>query len=251
MAARTIDLNADLGEGMGDDEAMLAIVTSVNVACGAHAGDEDSMVRTLAAAARHGVVVGAHPGYEDRANFGRRELELDPDDVGQMVVAQVEVLRDVATRVSTDVRYVKLHGALANQAARDVELAEAVVGAVRRYDSMLAVLAISGTELEHAARRAGLAVYSEIFADRGYRSTGHLVPRNEPGAMLRDPDLVADRIVGALDSGRVPVVDGEPIELAAHSVCVHGDSDAAVVMARELRRRLADAGVILRSFVEP
>lgn len=251
MGTRTIDLNADLGEGMGDDESMLAIVTSANVACGGHAGDEDTMTRTLAAAARHGVVVGAHPGYEDREHFGRRELDLDPADVGRMVVAQVDVLRNVAARVPIDVSYVKLHGALANQAARDPELAAAVVEALEAHDPTLAVLAISGTELEHAARRAGTPVFSEIFADRGYRSSGQLVPRTEPGALLHDPDLVAGRIIEALDSGCMPVVDGAPIELAADSVCVHGDTEGAVDMARELRRRLADAGVLVRSFVEP
>ncbi len=250
MVSRHIDLNADLGEGMGDDEAMLDIVTSANVACGGHAGDVETMYRTLRGAAERGVVVGAHPGYLDREHFGRRDLDMVPEEIGRMVVAQVGALAAIAALVPVDIGYVKLHGALANLAARDDVVADAVVGALTTAFPGLAVLAISGTRLEHAARVAGTPVFSEIFADRAYRSTGQLVPRGEPGAVLHDPAAVTDRIAEAVRTGRMPVVDGAPIELAADSICVHGDTEGAVDMAARLRSRLESDGVALTGFVQ-
>ncbi len=249
MVIRSIDLNADLGEGMGDDAAMLDIVTSANVACGGHAGDVDTMYRTLRGAAERGVVVGAHPGYLDREHFGRRDLDLTPEEIGRMVVAQVGALTAVAALVPVDVGYVKLHGALANLAARDARVSDVVIDALGASFPGLAVLAISGTCLEHAARAAGTPVFSEIFADRAYRSTGQLVPRSEPDAVLHDSAAVTDRIVEVLRTGRMPVVDGAPIELAADSICVHGDTDGAVEMATRLRSALESDGIALTGFV--
>lgn len=253
---REIDLNSDLGEGygpwsMGDDAGILALVTSANIACGGHASDPDTMVKTLELAAKNGVSVGAHPGYNDREGFGRRIIPMEPDQIGRMVAAQIGALVALATFVPVPVVYVKPHGALSNLASQDADVAQAIVAAVRRVDPSLAILAISGTKLEDAAKASGAATYSEIFADRAYLSSGHLVPRSHPEAMIHDAKEAAERLLAFLDSGLMPVIDGDPIPLDAHSICVHGDSAGAVAMAGEIRARLVASGVQLSSFVPP
>jgi len=245
-----IDLNADLGEGfgpwtMGDDAAMLGLVTSASIACGGHAGDPETMFAALRLAVRNGVTVGAHPGYPDRAGFGRRVIPMTPDEIGRMVAAQVGSLSALATLAGTRVRYVKPHGALGNLAADDRAVAGAIVATVQALSPDLAVLAMSGTVLETVARTAGLDVWSEIFADRGYLANGRLVPRSQPGAMIHDAGAAVARLLGFLDSGLMPVVDGRPIPLAAQSICVHGDSPGAVALARQIRNGLQTAGVAL------
>lgn len=248
-----IDLNSDLGEGygpwtMGDDAQILDCVTSANIACGGHAGDPETMFRTLRLAAHKGVRIGAHPGYADREGFGRRVIPMAVDEIGRMVVAQVGALMALARLAGTEVRYVKPHGALGNLAAADREVAAGIVAAVQALDPRLAVLAISGTALEQVAREQGVAVYSEVFADRAYQPNGQLVPRSQPGAVLDDAKEAADRLVGYLRSGRMPVAGGEPIALRADSICVHGDSAHAVEMARHIRARLQAEGVVLAPF---
>lgn len=250
----SIDLNSDLGEGfgpwpMGDDAAILGVVTSANVACGGHAGDPDVMFATLTEAARRGVVVGAHPGYADLAGFGRRVIPMSPPEITRMVAAQIGALGGVAALAGTRVRYVKAHGALANLGAARREVADAIAAAVAAQPGDLALLAISGTELEHAGRAAGLVVAAEIFADRGYQPNGQLVPRGQPGAMIHDPEEAAARLIGFLKTGRMPVVGGDPIPLAAQSICVHGDSPQAVAMARHIRSRLTAEGLALAPFL--
>ena len=254
--ARTIDLNADLGEGfgpwqMGDDEEMLSLVSSANIACGGHAGDPETMYQTLSTAARHGVTVGAHPGYNDREGFGRRIIPMSLDAISRMVAAQVGALQAIAALVPVPVRYVKLHGALANLAARDGDIARVVVKTIRQIDEKLAILAISGTQVEMAARDSGSPVYSEVFADRGYQQDGQLVPRDQPGAMINDHQEAADRLLRFLETGLMPVVGGEPIPLAADSICVHGDSEGAVAMAKLIRSELIAAGNTPAAFVTP
>jgi UPF0271 protein len=248
-----IDLNSDLGEGygpwtMGDDAQILDCVTSANIACGGHAGDPEMMYRTLRLAAQKGVRVGAHPGYVDREGFGRRVIPMAVDEIGRMVVAQVGALVALARLAGTEVRYVKPHGALGNLAAADRGVAAGIVAAIQGLDPQLAVLAISGTMLEQVAREQGVAVYSEVFADRAYQPNGQLVPRSRPGAVLHDAQEAADRLVGYLRSGRMPVAGGEPIALRADSICVHGDSPHAVEMARHIRARLQAEGVVLTPF---
>lgn len=248
-----IDLNSDLGEGygpwtMGDDAQILDCVTSANIACGGHAGDPETMYRTLRLAAQRGVRVGAHPGYADREGFGRRVIPMAVEEIGRLVVAQVGALMALARLAGTEVRYVKPHGALGNLAAADRGVAAGIVAAIQGLDAQLAVLAISGTALEQVARGQGLAVHSEIFADRAYQPNGQLVPRSQPGAVLDDAREAADRLVGWLRSGRMPVVGGEPIALRADSICVHGDSAHAVEMARHIRARLQAEGVVLAPF---
>ena len=249
-----IDLNSDLGEGygpwsMGDDAAILDCVTSANIACGGHAGDPQTMFRTLRLAAHRGVKVGAHPGYADREGFGRRVIPMQAAEVGRMVVAQVGALAALARLAGTQVGYVKPHGALGNLAAADLTMASAIVAAVKTMDPTLAILAISGTQLERAAREQGVAVFSEVFADRAYLPDGQLVPRSQAGAVLHDAKQAADRLVGFLKSGRMPVLGVDPIALRADSICVHGDNAQAVEMARQIRARLQAEGVTLAAFV--
>lgn len=249
-----IDLNSDLGEGfgpwrMGDDTAMLDIVTSANVAAGGHASDPETMFATLQTAASRGVVVGAHPGYADREGFGRRVIPMSPAEIGRMVVAQTGALAALAQLAGTEVRYVKPHGALGNLAAADAQVADAIAAAVGALSPRLAILAISGTALEQAARGRGIAVFSEIFADRAYLPNGQLVPRSREGAVLHDPAAIADRLLAFLDSGLMPVIDGAPVRLAAQSICVHSDTPGAVAIARDLRERLTAAGVHIAPFM--
>lgn len=252
---RRIDLNADLGEGfgpwaMGDDAAMLSIVTSASLACGGHAGDPETMFTALRSAAERGVTVGAHPGYSDREGFGRRVIPMSPAEVGRMVAAQVGALQGIAALADVPVRYVKAHGALANLAADRAEIAAAIAGAVAALPGRLALLAISGTELETEGRNAGLEVVSEVFADRAYKADGRLVPRGQPGAVLEDAEAAADRLIRFIETGHMPVLGGGEVALAAGSVCIHGDNPHAVSMARRVRARLEMAGIDLRAFAE-
>lgn len=254
--ARSIDLNSDLGEGfgpwsMGDDATMLQIVTSANIACGGHASDPDTMFETLVAARENGVIVGAHPGYNDREGFGRRVIPMEPSQIAHLVAAQIGALQGVAALAGTRVGYVKAHGALANLSARDRSVANAIVDAVALIDPTMPILAISGTQTERAARAAGHPVFSEVFADRGYLSSGQLMPRGQDGAMIHDAEFAADRLLELLETGHMPVTDGAPIPLAAHSICVHGDSPGAVAMAARIKARLEDQGIVVKGFLSP
>lgn len=247
-----IDLNSDLGEGygpwaMGDDVAMLDIVTSANVACGGHASDPETMYRTLVAARERGVVVGAHPGYADPLGFGRRVIPMTPAEIGRMVAAQVGALRGVAALARVRVAYVKPHGALGNLAAADAEVAAEIARVAGVLG--LPVLAISGTALEMACRGAGVEVFSEVFADRAYQADGQLVPRALAGAVIHDAGAAAARLMAFLRSGEMPCLDGGSVRLAAQSVCVHSDTPGAVAMAHDIRARLAAEGVELGSFL--
>lgn len=249
-----IDLNSDLGEAygpwtMGQDDAILSLVTSANIACGGHAGDPETMFRTLRQAQTRGVVVGAHPGYDDKPGFGRRIIPMSPDEIGRMVAAQIGSLQGVAALAGCMVRYVKPHGALANLAADDADVARAILAAVRAVSPDLAILAISGTVMDRIARDAGLRVFSEIFADRAYLPSGRLVPRSHPEAMIHDAETAARRMAGFLATGLMPVIGGDPIPLAAESICLHGDSPGALAMAEGLRQHLAAAGVSFRPFL--
>ncbi|MEM7471541.1 MAG: 5-oxoprolinase subunit PxpA [Pseudomonadota bacterium] len=251
---RSIDLNSDLGESfgpwsMGEDATMLSIVASANVACGGHASDPETMVQTLRLAKENGVMVGAHPGYADKEGFGRRIIPMALDEIGHMVAAQIGALQALAKLVGHPVGYVKPHGALGNLCAADRDVADVVADTVLRLDPDLAILAISGMQLELAARDKGLAVYSEIFADRGYLSSGQLVPRGQDGAMIHDADEAATRLLSYLETGLMPVIDGDPIRLEAASICVHGDGPAAVAMAREIHMRINAEGIEIKPFL--
>ena len=249
-----IDLNADLGEGfgpwaIGDDAAMLDVVSSANVACGGHASDPETMFATLVLARDRGVTVGAHPGYADPMGFGRRIIPMTPAEIEHMVAAQIGALMGVAALAGVKVGYVKAHGALANLAADNRDVADAVVRAVRAISPDLAYLAISGTCQQDAALAAGLQTFAEIFADRAYLPNGRLVPRSHPKAMIHDSGAAAARLLGFLQTGLMPVLDGPAIALQAQSICVHGDSPGAVAMARDVAAALIAAGVTIKAFI--
>lgn len=249
---RRIDLNADMGESygpwrMGEDAGLMEVITSANIACGGHASDPETMFATLSLAKARTVAIGAHPGYADREGFGRRVIPMSMAEIERMVAAQIGALMGVAALAGVAVRYVKAHGALANFAADDRGVADAVARAARAVDPSLALLAISGTEIEPAGRAAGLRVISEIFADRAYLANGRLMPRSRAGSVLHDPAQIAARMVDAVSSGMMPT-EGGPIKLNAESICVHGDTPGALVAARSVRAALEAAGVTLAPF---
>ncbi|MFN0116640.1 MAG: LamB/YcsF family protein [Paracoccaceae bacterium] len=240
--ARCIDLNADLGEETGDDPSMLALVSSANVACGGHAGGPEAMYAAFSAACANGVAAGAHPGYPDRANFGRVVVPMSEAGIERMVAAQVGAAAGVAALAGHRLSYVKAHGALYNLAATDVGVARAIARAVRAVDPRLSLLCLSGSPAVRVSADAGLTVFSEVFADRAYRADGTLVPRGEPGAVIHDPAAVTDRVLAMLDSGAVVAADETTVRLAMDSLCVHGDTPGAVGLARGLRAALEAAG---------
>ena len=253
MSTRAIDLNSDVGESfgrwqLGDDDAVLALVTSANVACGFHAGDPSTLRRCCEVAARHGVTVGAQVGYRDLAGFGRRFLDAHPTELADDVTYQIGALSAMARAAGTTVAYVKPHGALYNAVVHHESQAQAVVDAVRAYDPDLLLLGLPGSELLARAEAAGLRTVREAFADRGYTPDGTLVPRSEPGALLEDPDEVAHRVVRLVTEGVIVAVDGTEVAIEAESVCLHGDTPGAVAMAERVRDRLAEAGVTMRPF---
>jgi UPF0271 protein len=253
VSAATIDLNADLGEGfgiwrLGDDDAMLDVVTSANVACGFHAGDPAGLARTCRSAAARGVRIGAQVGYRDLAGFGRRFIDVTAEDLFADVVYQLGALQALAHTAGSTVSYVKPHGALYNTIVADSGQAAAVAEAVHAVDPGLPVLGLAASEFFTAAERLGLRTVPEAFADRAYRADGQLVSRKEPDAVLHDVDQIAERVVSMINTGRVAAVDGSIIPISVESVCVHGDSPGAVQIARTLRQRLESEGIDLAAF---
>ncbi len=248
-----IDLNSDLGEHygswqMGDDNAILDIVTSANVACGFHAGDPHSMLATVRAAAVKGVSVGAHVSYPDLVGFGRRPMEVNHDDLMTDVIYQIGALQGIAKAVGTRVSYVKPHGALYNRIARDEEQAAAVIDAMLAINPELPLVALAGAPIIAQAQSAGLQTVAEAFADRAYETDGSLMSRQKPGSVLHDPDTVGARMVRLAREGVVESADGTLVEIPVDSICVHGDSAGAVAMAQAVRVQLVKAGVELSSF---
>ena len=247
-----VDLNADLGEGfgawrLGDDEALLDVVTSANVACGFHAGDPVIMRRICEHAARRGVTIGAQVGYRDLAGFGRRRMDVAADDLAADVLYQLGALAAFAKAAGATVAYVKPHGALYNTAVDDLVQAGAVASAVATFDAGLPLLALPGSALEHAAIRHGLPFVREAFADRGYTPDGRLAPRTEPGAVITDPDTAATQAMNIVH-GYVATLGGDRVPTQARSICVHGDTPDAVRIARAVRAALDAAGVAVEPF---
>ncbi|MER5173636.1 5-oxoprolinase subunit PxpA [Thioclava sp. GXIMD2076] len=248
-----MDLNSDLGESfgawaMGDDAAMLDIVTSANVACGFHAGDPAGILRTLERAAERGVAVGAHVGYRDLAGFGRRNMDVSSEDLTAEVIYQIGALDALARVAGTRVSYVKPHGALYNTIAHDARQGQAVIAALKALGGDLVLMALAGSPLVARARAQGLSVVGEAFADRAYTPEGTLVSRKEAGAVLHDPAHVAQRMRRFAREGVIEAIDGSLVTLDAGSICVHGDSPDAVAMARCIRDLLAADGVALGAF---
>ncbi len=243
-----VDLNCDLGESfgrysLGDDEAMLRVVTSANVACGLHAGDPWVMKQTVALAAQHHVAIGAHPGYPDLQGFGRRAMNLSPDELETFVLYQIGALAGFAQAAGAPLVHIKPHGALYNTIARNSDLAAAVAKAIAAFDPNLIVVTLPGSAMAQAARTVGLKVALEGFADRAYQADGHLVPRSEPGAVIHDPDKAAERVVRMVTRGEVETIDGKIISLHIDTLCIHGDTPGAPHIAANLRAALEAAGV--------
>ena len=252
-AAPVIDLNADLGESfgtwrLGDDETLLTLITSANVACGFHAGDPLTLQRTCANAVANGVAIGAQVSYRDLAGFGRREMVVPPAELTAEVLYQIAALDGIARTEGGRVSYVKPHGALYNRAIRDPVQAAAIVEAVRRYDPALPLLTLPHGEVAAAGTAAGLTMVTEAFADRAYLDDGTLMPRGQPGAVLTDPEQVAGRAVGMATGQVVTSASGQQVPVPARSLCIHGDTAGAVGLARAVRAALAAAGVTVQRF---
>ena len=250
---RSIDLNSDLGEGygawtMGDDDAMLGIVSSANVACGFHAGDPLTIRATVDGAAARGVAVGAHVSYPDRVGFGRRPMDVTQAELTADVIYQIGALQGIARAAGTRVTYVKPHGALYNTIANDARQADAVIAAIKAIDPSLMLMALAGPPILQRAADAGLATVAEAFGDRAYTSDGQLVSRREKGAVLHDADAVAARMLRLAAEGVIEAIDGSTLRLHADSICVHGDSAGAVDMARRIRDALTGDGIAIAPF---
>jgi 5-oxoprolinase (ATP-hydrolysing) subunit A len=248
-----MDLNADLGESygawrLGDDDALLQIVTSANIACGFHAGDPLTIRRACASAVSRGVAIGAQVSYHDLPGFGRREMSVPPAELEAEVLYQIAAIDGIARAEGGRARYVKPHGALYNRAVWDEGQAAAVVAAVRSYDASLPVLTLPGSALGAVAEQAGLAVVAEAFADRAYTDDATLVPRGRTGAVLTDPEVVAARAAQLATEGTLRSADGIQLRVEARSICIHGDTPGAVTLATAVRAALKSAGVTLAPF---
>lgn len=249
----TVDLNSDLGEGygqwaLGDDEALLGVVTSANVACGFHAGDASTMRRVCDQAVEMGVAIGAQVAYNDLAGFGRRFIDIAPRELTDDIVYQIGALDGFARAAGSRVRYVKPHGALYNAIVHHEDQAEAVVAAVLHYDRNLPVMGLPGSAWLRLAEKAGLTIVHEAFADRAYTPEGTLVSRREPGAVLRDAEEITRRCVAMAHGEPVADVEGNPLTLRPESICVHGDTEGAVEIARAVRAGLEQADVAVAPF---
>jgi 5-oxoprolinase (ATP-hydrolysing) subunit A len=245
-----IDLNSDLGEAfgpwpMGQDVQLMAVISSANVACGFHAGDPRTMRSTIRLARAHGVAVGAHPGFPDLVGFGRREMQVTPQEVEDMVLYQIGALAAVARGEGVRLQHVKAHGALYNMACRDEALAEAIARAVVAFDPTLVLFGLPGSALIQAGLDAGLPVAAEAFADRAYLADGSLAPRSMPGSVIHDIDTVVTRAVSMVTEQAVVATDGTRIGFEADTLCLHGDTPGAATLAHAIRRGLEDAGVAI------
>lgn len=252
---QSVDLNCDCGESfgayvMGNDAAMLKTVTSANVACGFHGGDPDVMARTFRLAKENGVAVGAHPGFPDLWGFGRRPLPFSANEIERLVAYQIGAAQALAAYVGHKLTHVKPHGALSNIASRDAEIALAIARATKAVDPHLILLAIASTQMERAAAALDLALAREVYADRSYGDDGLLRPRAEDGAVLHNPDFVAQRVLTMVEEGAVIAASGKRLTTQIDSVCVHGDTPEAATIAAAVRAKLMNSGISLRPFAE-
>lgn len=243
-----VDLNSDMGEGfgpwrMGDDDALLNIITSANIACGGHAGDANHMAATMRAAVKNGVGIGAHPGFNDLQGFGRRRMDLSADELRNLVTYQVGAAQAMARAAGGKLRHLKLHGALSNMATEDADMARICFEAALKIQPDLVIMVLAATKMEAVVRDLGCAWAGEIFADRAYEDDASLLSRSKPGAVLHDADAAASRILAMLHAGAIITENGKRIPTRIDTICVHGDTKEAVEMAAALRRKLGDAGV--------
>ena len=250
---KTVDLNCDLGESfgaykIGNDGMVISHITSANIACGYHASDHNVMNRTVKLAAEKGVHIGAHPGFPDLMGFGRRSMNISPDEIRNMVIYQIGAL-DAFCRVNgTKLYHVKPHGALYNMAVKDKSIAAAVVSAIMDYDKSLKLLAPFGSEMTAAAEKAGLGYACEVFADRAYEDDGSLVARTKEGSMITDENEAVSRVLRMIKENKVRTVTGKDIYIKADSVCVHGDGEKALAFVEKIRTKLAENGIDVKAF---
>lgn len=246
-----IDLNADVGEGVGQDPALMPHITSANVACGVHAGGPAVMRETVLLARDHGVAVGAHPSFPDREGFGRRDLQLPPLQIEDIVVSQIEALAAIAAAEGVRLQHVKPHGALFNVAVRDRSVADAIARAIALVDPALILFGLPASELIAAGKAAGLRTACEAFADRAYRPDGTLVPRTQPGAVIDDAAQVLARVTTIALERAVIAIDGTRVPITLDTICVHGDTPGAAALAARIRAALATSGIDVKSIGQP
>jgi UPF0271 protein len=241
----SIDLNADLGEGVGSDDDLLAIVSSASIACGGHAGDAPTMRRVLKLCKARGIRAGAHPGYVDKLRFGRFRIVMPIDQLIGQIRDQIFLIRHIASEVDVPVSYVKLHGALANETAEELPMAVAVFAAVQAMDPAMAVLALDNSQQVRAAKAVGVPLIREAYADRAYTADGLLVPRSQEGAVIHDIDAVVSRCLRLALHGEIVAIDGTVLKSSARSICLHGDTPGAVELARDVRAALEAEGIVI------
>ncbi|MCF4098338.1 5-oxoprolinase subunit PxpA [Maritalea mediterranea] len=249
-APTSIDLNADLGEGAGTDQELMPLISSANIACGGHAGDEQTIRESIKLALANNVAIGAHPGFEDKENFGRDRLDLSFEELRDQLLRQLERFQIIAEEEGAKIRYVKVHGALANMACEDAEIADRVMRVIKEFDPEMPVLALASTEQTMAAIRHGLPAYDEAYADRAFTFEGHLAPRDMKGAVLHDIDQAIAHVENIVHKQGVLAMDGSYVPLKAHSICVHGDSPDAVEMVQAIVHTLKQQDIEIRSFLD-
>lgn len=246
-ATLTIDLNADVSEGCGQDDKLLTIVSSANICCGLHAGSPSEMLKTLKLAKQQGVRVGAHPSFDDRANFGRTNHELPDDEIKAVLLYQLGAIQSLCDWVGVSLDYVKPHGALYNQAAKDAHLANVIVETIKGFNPKLAIMGLSGSELIKAAQQHGIVAESEVFADRRYEENGALVARSQPNAVIDNDDEALAQVLQMIKDSSVTSVNGKTIKVQADSICLHGDSEHAVQFAKRIQAELQQQGIAIQA----
>ena len=244
---KTIDINCDLGEGIGNDELIMPYISSANIACGYHAGDENTMIQTVELCKKYNVAVGAHPSYPDRANFGRTDMLLHPGEIYEMIVKQINLLDKIADERDVPLHHVKPHGALYNMTARDKMLAPFVALAILDTDSKYILYGLSGSYLIKEGKNLGVKTASEVFADRTYKDDGMLSPRNKPGALIEETDKAVAQVLQMVKEGTVTSVAGKKIPIVAETICIHGDGKHAVEFAKAIHGALREEGIQIKS----
>lgn len=232
------DINCDMGEGMGNDEAIMPFVTSANIACGFHAGDEVTMNKTILLAKKYGVAIGAHPSFFDRENFGRTEINLSPEEIYELVQKQIKILRSVATTHGAVLTHVKPHGSLYNMSARNAGIAKSIALSVKDYDASLVLFGLSGSHSIKEAQVLGLKTRSEVFADRTYQDDGSLTPRKQPNALIKNTAQAVEQALQLMRKQRAITVSGKEISLLAETICIHGDGEHAVEFAKAIHEAI-------------
>lgn len=243
----SVDLNCDIGEGCGNDAALMEYVSSVNIACGFHAGDATTMRKTVELAIEKGIAIGAHPSFADRENFGRSEVAMPLEEVGDIVLYQVATLKGITEACGGRLHHVKPHGALYNKAAKNAELSRAIAEAVKKIDPSLILYGLAESNLISEATAIGLRTASEVFADRTYQSDGSLTPRSEPNALITDDVVALAQVLQMVQQQKVMAVNGDEVSLKAETICIHGDGEYAVAFASKIRKALEENGIKIRS----